>query len=173
MHDAAGSQVGKFNAKAFDELVDDLDVPERAPLTSAEAAVLRRRIAGFSPWHVIAVQGLVGVLVASGVWFIFNQPTWAWSAAYGALAVVLPAMLFARGLARQRNAPAPAAALAGMFVWEMVKILLTIAMLFAAPRVVTDMNWLALLAGFVVTMKASWLAMLWQHRRKSSIAESF
>ena len=173
MHDASGSRVGKFSAKALDGLADDLDVPERAPLTAAEAAVVRKRIAGFSPWHVIVAQAVVGVVLAVLVWLVFNQETWGWSAAYGALAVVLPAMLFARGLIRQQNAPAPAAALAGMFVWEMVKILLTIAMLFAAPRVVTDMNWLALLAGFVVTMKASWLAMLWQHRRKSSIAESF
>ncbi len=173
MQDAAGSPAGKFSANAFDELADDLDIPGRAPLTAAEAAVLRRRIAGFSPWHVIVVQGVVGVLVAAVAWLAFKQPMWGWSAAYGALAVILPAMLFARGLIRQQNAPAAAAALAGMFVWEMVKILLTIAMLFAAPRVVTELNWLALLAGFVVTMKASWLAMLWQHRRKSSIAESF
>ena len=43
-------------------------------------------------------------------------------------------------------------------------------MLVLAPKVVLNLNWLALLAGFVVTMKASWLAMFWLHRRKASLA---
>jgi ATP synthase protein I len=34
----------------------------------------------------------------------------------------------------------------GFFVWELVKIVLTIAMLFAAPKWVSDLNWLALVA---------------------------
>lgn len=168
MRNVSGMQLG-----VLDEEADSIDALEPIPLTAAEAAVLRQRFARFSPWHVIAVQGLVGVLVAAVLGLVCNKPVWGFSAAYGALAVILPAMLFARGLVRQQNAPAPAAALVGMFVWEMVKILVTLVMLFAASRVVTDVNWLALLAGFVVTMKASWLAMLWQHRRKSSIAESF
>lgn len=165
---ATGVQADEWGAEA-----SAANTPKPVALTAAEAAVLRKRIARFSPWHVIAVQGLVGLLVVAVAGLAFGKPIWAFSAAYGALAVILPAMLFARGLSRQRNAHAPAAALAGMFVWEMVKILLTLAMLFAAPRVVTDVSWLALLAGFVVTMKASWLAMLWQHRRQSAVAESF
>ena len=32
----------------------------------------------------------------------------------------------------------------------------------AAPRVVTDLNWLALLAGMVVTMKTYWIALKWR-----------
>ncbi len=44
-------------------------------------------------------------------------------------------------------------------MWEMVKIGLTVAMLIAAPRLVLDLSWLAMLAGFVVTMKVYWLAM--------------
>ena len=35
-------------------------------------------------------------------------------------------------------------------------------MLAAAPRVVTDLNWLALLAGMVVTMKTYWIALKWR-----------
>jgi ATP synthase protein I len=142
--------------------------PEPKPLTAEEAALLRPKIVGFSPWHVIGVQALVGVLVVLVVWLVSDQAAWGKSTGYGALAVLVPAMLFARGLTRQQRAQAPGAALAGLFVWEFVKIILTLAMLFAAPRLVVDLNWLALLAGFVVTMKASWLAMLWQHRRQTS-----
>lgn len=143
--------------------------PEHRPLTVDEANLLRRNIVGFSPWHVMGVQAVVGSLVVLGIWLMSDQTAWSRSAGYGAVAVLVPAALFARGLTRQQHAPAPGAALAGMFVWEFVKIILTLAMLFAAPRVVTDLNWPALLAGFVVTMKASWLAMFWQHRRKTSL----
>ena len=57
----------------------------------------------------------------------------------------------------------------GFFVWEMVKILLTVAMLFAAPRLILNLNWLALLAGFVVTMKVYWVAMWLRPGRKKSL----
>ena len=46
------------------------------------------------------------------------------------------------------------------FFWEAVKIALTVAMLFAAPKVVTDLSWPALLVGLVVTMKAIWMTLL-------------
>jgi ATP synthase protein I len=55
-------------------------------------------------------------------------------------------------------------ATAGFFLWEVVKIGLTLAMLFAAPRVMRvlgqDLSWPAMLAGLVVTMKVYWLALL-------------
>ena len=161
---------GPYRAETSDE-ESGLEL-EPKPLTSEEAALLRPKIVGFSPWHVIGVQALVGLLVVVLVWLVSDQAAWGKSAGYGALAVLVPAMLFARGLIRQQRASAPGAALAGMFVWEFVKIILTLVMLFAAPRVVADLNWLALLAGFVVTMKASWLATFWQHRRKASLTVS-
>jgi len=61
------------------------------------------------------------------------------------------------------------AALAGFFVWELVKIALTVAMLFAAPRLIAELSWLALLVGFVVTMKVYWAAMWFRSARKDSI----
>lgn len=146
--------------------------PESKPLTAEEAVLLRARIVGFSPWHVLGVQAVAGCLVVVVVWLVSGQAAWGKSTGYGALAVLVPAVLFARGLIRQQRASAPGAALAGMFVWEFVKIILTLVMLFAAPRMVNDLNWLALLAGFVVTMKASWLAMFWQHKRKTSLTVS-
>ena len=141
-------------------------------LTPHEAAELRKRLVKFSPWHVIAVQAVMGLLLVSAVWFGFDRVVWVKSAAYGVLAVLVPSMLLARGLARQQGAYTAGAALAGLFVWEFVKIALTLVMLFAAPRVVSDLNWLALLAGFVVTMKASWFAVFWQYRRTASLTVS-
>jgi ATP synthase protein I len=43
-------------------------------------------------------------------------------------------------------------------VWELVKIALTVVILLAAPKLVPHLSWLALLAGFVVTMKVYWVA---------------
>lgn len=159
-------------ASPFDPYADEVVDPEVVPLTHEQAQALRQRMASFSPWRVLVVQGLVALLLVAGVWLGFDRSDWVGSVAYGCFAVWVPAALFVRGFSRQKNAPGAGAALAGIFVWELVKIILTVVLLLAAPKVVVDLSWLALLAGFVVTMKASWLAMLWQHRRNVSIAES-
>ena len=53
----------------------------------------------------------------------------------------------------------------------MVKVVLTVAMLFVAPKLVVGLNWLVLLAGFVVTMKVYWVAMWLHSRRPKSVAK--
>jgi len=142
------------------------------PLTAQEAQLLRETDPSVSPWQVIALQCVVAVVLVFLVWAISGKASLGLSVAYGAIAVIIPAALFANGLSRQKNAPGAGAALAGMFVWELVKIVLTVLLLLLAPKIMVELNWLALLAGFVVTMKASWFAMLWQHRRNLSIAKS-
>jgi ATP synthase protein I len=61
-------------------------------------------------------------------------------------------------------------AMLGLFVWEFVKVSLTVALLLVAPKVVADLSWFALVAGFVVTIKVYWLAMLlgWMKPKSSS-----
>jgi ATP synthase protein I len=141
------------------EVVDEAVEEGFKPLTHEEAQKIRALNPAVSVWMVLAGQAVVGLLVAALAWGLTGQSRMGWSAAYGALAVVIPAVLFARGLSRQKSAAHGNAALLGFFVWELVKIALTVAMLFAAPRLVTDLSWLALLAGFVVTMKVYWVAM--------------
>lgn len=137
------------------------------PLTPEEAALLRPRIVGFSPWVVVRVQAVAGLLVVLTVWLFSGRATWMVSTAYGVFAVLLPAVFFARGLTRRRQVSTAAQALARVFVWEFVKVALTLVLLIAAPWVVMGLSWLALLVGFVVTMKASWVAVFWWRRRKS------
>lgn len=132
------------------------------PLSAQEAQVWRQNHKALSVWRVIAIQVVVGALVALLLGLVSGKAHWGWSAAYGALAVVLPAVLFARGMNRQRFAQSGGSAMAGFFVWELVKIVLTVAMLAAAPRVVAQLSWLALLAGMVVTMKTYWIALMVQ-----------
>lgn len=130
------------------------------PLSPEEAQEWRKRHPVVSVWRVIAVQVVVGTLVALLFGLISGKVHMGWSAAYGAFSVVLPAVLFARGTGRQRFAKTAKSAMVGFFIWELVKIVLTVAMLAVAPRVVAQLSWLALLAGMVVTMKTYWIALM-------------
>ena len=139
----------------------DAEDPEpRKPLTAEEAQALRQRDPSVSAWQVVRWQALTGALVALVTWVVTRSTGAAWSVGYGALTVVLPAALFARGLLSRVALASPGAAVAGFFVWETVKIGVTLAMLFAAPRLVSDLSWPAMLVALVLTMKVYWVALL-------------
>ena len=129
------------------------------PLTAEQARELRKRQPLLSVWRVVLAQTLVGIVLSVGVWLVSGRLGAVFSVAYGALAVVLPAALFARGLTSRVASFNAGAAVFGFFLWEMVKIGLTVAMLFAAPRLVVDLSWPAMLVGLVVTMKVYWVAL--------------
>ncbi len=140
------------------------------PLTRKEAQVLRQQNPAISPWVVLAGQAAGGILLAFAAWWVSGKSAVGWSALYGAMSVVIPGALFARGLMSKFSSINPAAAVTGFFLWEMVKIGLVLAMLFAAPKLVKDLSWPAMLVGLVVTMKVVWLV-LWLEakvRRKSN-----
>jgi len=140
------------------------------PLTREEVQALRQQNPAVSPWMVLAGQAVGGVLSAFAAWWVSGEFAVGWSALYGAMAVVIPGALFARGLLSKVSTINPATAVTGFFLWEMVKIGLVLAMLYAAPRLVTDLSWPAMLVGLVVTMKVVWLV-LWleaRARRKSN-----
>ena len=139
------------------------------PFSHSEAQAFREQHPMLSPWVVLAGQTGAGLTVALVAWVLTGLVSVGWSALYGAAAVVIPGALFARGLMSKVSSFNRAAAVTGFFLWEMVKIGLVLAMLFAAPRLVTDLSWPAMLAGLVVTMKSVWLV-LWldaKTRRKS------
>ena len=150
---------------------DRADEPDFKPLTAEEARQLSEKNPSVSPWRVIAAQAGVGLLVALAAWGLTGRSVVGWSAGYGALAVVIPAALFARGMTRSLSALNPqaraAGAVFGFFLWEMVKIALTVAMLFAAPRLVASLSWPAMLVGLVVTMKVYWVALVFRPKRKT------
>ena len=129
------------------------------PLTAEQARELRKRQPLLSVWRVVVAQALIGLLLALIVWFVTGRMPAVYSVVYGALAVIVPAALFARGLTSRVASVNAGAAVFGFFLWEMVKIGLTVAMLFAAPRLVNDLSWPAMLVGLVVTMKVYWVAL--------------
>lgn len=142
-------------------------------LSRDEAAVIKRTNPPLNPWRVVVWQllvtlglGLLGLLVMSS-WSIALSLVW------GGLCVVVPAALFARGMMSKATLMNAGTATAGFFLWELVKIALTLAMLFSAGRVLQnvghDVNWPALLIGLVVTMKVYWLALLCKPRVRQAI----
>jgi ATP synthase protein I len=129
------------------------------PLSAEQVAQLRERQPLLSVWRVVGAQVLVGLLVAALAWWVSGRDAVAYSTAYGAFAVVLPAALFARGLTSRVSSVNAGAAAFGFFLWEMVKIGLTVAMLIVAPLWVNSLSWPAMLVGLVVTMKVYWVAL--------------
>ena len=137
-----------------------------SPLTPEQAQRLVAQNPSLSVWWVISAQLVVGVVAAIVAGVLTGQGASAWSAFYGCLAVVIPGALFARGLRSQFSSISAVTAGFGFFVWEAVKIGVSVAMLAAAPRLVADLDWLAMLIGLIVTLKVYWLALGVRRKRK-------
>jgi ATP synthase protein I len=145
---------------------DEAQDPIR-PLSREQVVQMGLDRPAVSVWRVLLWQALTGAGLA--VLLALVDRPWGWSALYGAAAVVLPGLVFARGLTGRLSSINAGTAVAGFFVWEFVKIGLTLAMLLAAPRLIGDLSWPALLAGLVVTMKVVWLS-VWMHSRRGQVS---
>ena len=141
------------------------------PLTAEEARRLREAHPPVSPWWVVAGQAVVGLVVALAAWALTGKQNVGWSAGYGALAVVIPAAIFARGLTGRFSSLNAGTAAVGFMLWEMVKIASSIALMAAAPRLVADLSWPALLVGLVLTMKVYWVALAYAPKKRPTNAK--
>lgn len=138
---------------------DDQSLP--VPLTAQQAEEFRRRNPTVSPWRVIGVQVAVGLSSAALAWLFWDAEVAA-SVVWGASAVVVPALLFARGLFSPLAGVNPGAAVASFMLWEFVKILASVAIMFAAFRWLSGLNAVAMLAGLILTLKVYWLALVFR-----------
>ena len=149
--------------------VDGEQENEFKPLTREEAQQWRTRQPSLSLWRLVGLQLLVGLSAGALAWLFTQSVSVAGSVLYGAASVVLPSALMAYGLtssALSRLLAAYAqAAFAGFLLWEGVKILLVVAMLWSAPWIVPELNWLGLLAGLVLVLKVYWFGFWIQTRR--------
>ena len=148
---------GARAANPADEVTD----PPFKTLSREEAQALRASIPQVSPWRVVAAQAAAGLVCGAISWLVTQRSGAAWSALYGAAAVVVPGALLARGMTRGTS-PNPGAAVFGFMFWELVKIGVAVGMLLAAPRVVPGLSWPALLVAMVVCVKVNWWALLWR-----------
>ena len=122
-----------------------------------------------SPWRLVGVQWLVGLLAALVAGLLAQSATLAASVLYGAVAVALPSALMAWGmtssaLSRLLSGFAQTA-FAGFLFWEGVKLLLSVGLLAAAVWVLPELNWIGLLIGLVMVLKVYWFGALLQARR--------
>ncbi|MCD6078688.1 MAG: putative synthase, subunit AtpI [Ramlibacter sp.] len=140
------------------------------PLSAEEARRVREQNPPVSPWWVVAGQAGVGFVAALVAWVLTGRQNVGWSVAYGALAVVIPAAVFARGLTGRFSSLNAGSAAVGFLMWEMVKIALTLAMLAMAPRLVAGLSWPALLVGLVLAMKVYWVALAFAPKPKTNNA---
>ncbi len=115
-----------------------------------------------SAWRLIAIQVLLGVLVAL-IWGALSGSRSALlSSLYGAAVAVLPNVLMVRGLFG-RNA---GRSVVGLLFWELIKIGASGAMLALSPSLVPSLNWVAMLVTMVLCMKVIGAALLMQGREK-------
>lgn len=141
------------------------------PLTAEEAQAWRQRHASVSVWWVLGAQlALAAVLAMLGSW-IWGFASVGMSVIYGALAVTVPAALFARGLTSSAASVNAMTAAVGFAVWQGVKLVLTVLLLALAPRVLNEVSWPALLAGMLLAMKVYWLALAWGKPKASDTAK--
>jgi len=149
-------------ARATTEADDASELPIKV-LSRDEARALRQRNPSVSPWRVVAAQAVAGLVCAASIGLVVGRGGAVWSALYGAAAVVVPGALLARGVTGHPGTN-PGAAVFGFMFWEMVKVGVAVAMLVAAPRVVQDLSWPALLVAMIVCVKVNWLALLWRRK---------
>ena len=151
---------GELQPGAAIALSQDDEAPESdfVALTAEQAQELRARHPVVPPWWVVLAQVMVGALVIAVAWLVSDSRTVALSAACGVVAVVIPAALFARGVTGRFASVNVGSAVLSFFVWELVKIVMTVGILFAAQRLVVGLSWLAMLLGLIVTLKVYLLA---------------
>ncbi len=172
-------------APGWDDEADEGGEPPFKPLSPEEAAQWRQRHPALSVWRVVAWQAAAWVLSVAvtaavvALWWP-QHGAWVASLGYGGAAALVPAALMAWGmtssaLARWLQAARPGQArslLAGWLWWEGVKVLLTLTLLWTAPRWIPDLSWPALVVGLVVVLKSTWLAWMARpaapHRSASS-----
>jgi len=164
----SGPTVAGNTTKRIAPLPEDVDeVSPVQPLTAEQARLVREQNPPVSPWWVVAGQAAVGLVAALVAWLLTGKQNVGWSVAYGALAVVIPAAVFARGLTGRFSSLNAGTAAVGFLLWEMVKVALTLAMMAMAPRLVAGLSWPALLIGLVLAMKVYWVALAFAPRPKT------
>ena len=84
--------------------------------------------------------------------------------AYGGFAAWAPVALVAWGLRAggfSQRLMSQGMTLGVLGFWELIKLLFSVGLLLAAPRVVDGVNWLAVVLAFVLVLKMYWAAALW------------
>ena len=152
-----------LNAANWD---DEDPLPRR--LSATEAVAFRDQRTAPSPWRVVKVQLEAGAVVSLLLCFVGlyrnDGLSWLWSALYGSAVVIVPGALMARGATRMANSRSPMATILNLLGWTSVKLICTVAMLFAAGKVLHPIQFPALLLALAVCLTVYWVALAWRSR---------
>lgn len=110
--------------------------------------------------RLVSLQ-ILATLVAGIIAGLLGGWSAMFSAVLGGLCCVVPNGVMAVRLFASAQKPGGANP-ATFFIWEFVKIALTLALLFLTARLYHGLNWLALLGGFIVALK-SYIILLFRH----------
>jgi len=138
------------------------------PLTREEALALVARQRSVSPWRVVWVQAAVGLIVALLARWVSGRNELAWSALWGAVVVVVPGALMARGMTSALTSVSPGVSAVSFMSWELLKIAASVGLLMLAPKLVQPLSWPALLVALVLCLNVYWLALAWRRSPKNS-----
>lgn len=137
------------------------------PLTVQEAEGLKQKLGSVKLEdfliRVTAWQLVAAVLMGMLVWMLWSEIATAVAVFYGAMCAVLPSALVAFVLKRRMSTGVlkhPGDMMLGLFVLELIKVVAAICLLLAAPLVLGSPQWVAVVAGFVLTLKIYWLVAL-------------
>ncbi len=157
----SAKQAEARGASFEDSDLDEDALPPVSPLTREEAQALLARQPSFSVWQALASQAVVGLLVALTWGALAASQAALLSALYGAVVVVVPNALMARGVFGRRAGRS----VGGLLVWEILKLCLSGALLVLAPVVLSPIDWAALLVTMVLCLKSIAVALFIQQRR--------
>jgi ATP synthase protein I len=105
---------------------------------------------------LLQISAVLTLALLLAAWLGVNA---ALSLTLGGLACIVPNALFALRLAIQARRPG-GANVVSFFTGEFVKLALTVAMLLVIAMKYHELNWLALLVGFIVALKSYLLSFL-------------
>jgi ATP synthase protein I len=153
-----------MDLKGKDNWPETPEEEQIVPWTREQVLALRRSQPTVSVWRVVFSQLIAGCVLMSLAWLLGLKFSHVASLGYGSLCVVLPSALFARGITSKWSGLGPGSAVTGFFLWEFVKVAMTMVMLLVSQRVVDDLSWPMMILGLIITMKVYWLSFFWTRK---------
>ena len=168
--------INKVNERRDEWTDDGLDSEKMLPLTREEVRKLKEHLGGISLEafliKVLMWQALSAIVVAVLAWLVSSSAAVVVSVFYGAMCVVLPSALVVRMVIKRARPDAlkhSGGMLGRLFALELVKILVTVCLLLAAPLVLDPPQWVAIVVGFAVTLKVYWVVALMSLRQPGHV----
>ena len=156
---------------------DESHEPESVePLTKQQAIMLGQKLGSVKlevfVTKVLVCQTVAALLIGLTAWLLSGSRVTAVSGFYGAMCAVLPTALVAFVIVRRMSTGVLRRSgdmLLGLFVLQLIKVAASVLLLAAAPLVLSAPQWVALVIGFVLTLKIYWLVALLGSRQATVV----